>query len=249
MKSGWRFWHLVVIAVALWLATWVLSVHYLDKWEERSQFGGMFGAIGALFTGLALAGVVLTVREQRQQKFETTYLELIGIIWEAEADICVKDGDQWKDGFDALEFVVEKTNPLVGAQHVLDSLNKQRNRSAKESQLDGDKILDEALPDEASRIKDRLSPFLHALKVPLEFLDSAALTKGEKEQYAAWIPGYYTQAELHVIAFFALTDSKFKKLIEDFGVLRNMQDEFRVGAIIADNKLLKKQFDPRAFIG
>lgn len=45
-----------------------------EQWERRGQFGDMFGAVNALFTGLAFAGVVAAlflqndaVKEQREQ--------------------------------------------------------------------------------------------------------------------------------------------------------------------------------------
>lgn len=36
-------------------------------WQKSSQFGDMFGGIGALFSGLALAGVVVAVLMQRDE--------------------------------------------------------------------------------------------------------------------------------------------------------------------------------------
>lgn len=36
-------------------------------WEKSNQFGGMFGGIGALFSGLALAGVVVAIKMQKEE--------------------------------------------------------------------------------------------------------------------------------------------------------------------------------------
>lgn len=37
------------------------------SWTERGQFGDMFGAINALFSGLAFAGIILTILLQREE--------------------------------------------------------------------------------------------------------------------------------------------------------------------------------------
>jgi hypothetical protein len=38
-----------------------------DRWETRSQFGEAFGAIEALFSGLAFAGLIYTIALQRRE--------------------------------------------------------------------------------------------------------------------------------------------------------------------------------------
>lgn len=38
-----------------------------DSWDERGTFGDMFGAVNALFSGLALAGVIYTILLQRHE--------------------------------------------------------------------------------------------------------------------------------------------------------------------------------------
>ena len=60
---------LASVIVALWLLFWlvVVSAPLLDGWSERGQFGDMFGALNALFSGLALAGVIYALRLQMQE--------------------------------------------------------------------------------------------------------------------------------------------------------------------------------------
>lgn len=65
-----RIWILVglcVIAVLLWLANWYLVSEYVPSKAEQGQFGDMFGAVNALFTALAFAGLIYTVLLQRDQ--------------------------------------------------------------------------------------------------------------------------------------------------------------------------------------
>jgi len=53
--------------IAVWGLSWAAIVHFVPTWGDRSNFGQMFGAIGALFSGLALAGVVLAILLQKQE--------------------------------------------------------------------------------------------------------------------------------------------------------------------------------------
>ena len=54
------------IILALWLL-WVLVWLLVADSEAAGQFGNMFGAINALFTGFALAGIVVALLMQREE--------------------------------------------------------------------------------------------------------------------------------------------------------------------------------------
>ena len=36
----------------------------IDCWEQHGQFGDLFGVVNALFSGLAFAGLIITIRQQ-----------------------------------------------------------------------------------------------------------------------------------------------------------------------------------------
>lgn len=57
----------VIAIVALWLITLIILYLTLPNWENRGQFGDMFGAVNALFSGLALAGVILAIVLQKNE--------------------------------------------------------------------------------------------------------------------------------------------------------------------------------------
>ena len=58
---------LLGLVLLVWLASWVVVTKNLQGWEERAGFGDMFGAVNALFSGLALAGIVYAIFLQRQE--------------------------------------------------------------------------------------------------------------------------------------------------------------------------------------
>lgn len=55
----------VFVIAALWLLTYALLKDLAP--EDRGTFGDMFGSINSLFSGLALAGIILTILLQRQE--------------------------------------------------------------------------------------------------------------------------------------------------------------------------------------
>lgn len=56
----------LVLIIVLILFT-VIIFNTFDKWETRAFFGDMFGSINALFSGLALAGIIYTIIIQRKE--------------------------------------------------------------------------------------------------------------------------------------------------------------------------------------
>ena len=73
---------LVVGIIAVEVGSAVVIVVSFSTWTDRASFGGMFGAVSSLFSGLALAGVVYAILLQRQelalqrQELELTRAEL-----------------------------------------------------------------------------------------------------------------------------------------------------------------------------
>jgi hypothetical protein len=55
--------------ISLWLLYWASAVFFIEDsaWAQRGQFGDMFGAINALFSGLAFAGLIITILLQREE--------------------------------------------------------------------------------------------------------------------------------------------------------------------------------------
>jgi hypothetical protein len=66
--NPWRIGFIILgIAVAIWISYGLVVPRMLMDWQKSSQFGDMFGGIGALFSGLALAGVVVAVLMQKEE--------------------------------------------------------------------------------------------------------------------------------------------------------------------------------------
>ena len=53
--------------IASWCASWVGVTQLVGKPSGPGEFGDSFGAVNALFSGLALAGVIVTLLMQRRE--------------------------------------------------------------------------------------------------------------------------------------------------------------------------------------
>lgn len=56
----------VIVVTIVWALTLILFFIFKNS-EERGQFGDMFGAVNALFSGLAFAGLIITLILQRKE--------------------------------------------------------------------------------------------------------------------------------------------------------------------------------------
>lgn len=78
-----NMWPLALLMGAVFLV-WLFSGYYLKDFPQRGTFGDMFGAINALFSGLAFAGVIYAIFLQRKElelqrkELESTRQELEG---------------------------------------------------------------------------------------------------------------------------------------------------------------------------
>jgi hypothetical protein len=57
---------LIATGVVIWVGATLAIYFAFPNWETRAQFGEMFGAVSALFSALAFAGVIYAVILQRQ---------------------------------------------------------------------------------------------------------------------------------------------------------------------------------------
>ena len=58
---------LIILVIAFQFATGFGIYYLIDNWSDRASFGDMFGATGALFSGLAFSGVIYTILLQRRE--------------------------------------------------------------------------------------------------------------------------------------------------------------------------------------
>ena len=57
---------LIVLVLIIWILSTVLIITGIDNWPDRGTFGDLFGAVNALFSGLAFAGLIYTIVLQKE---------------------------------------------------------------------------------------------------------------------------------------------------------------------------------------
>lgn len=74
-------WAIVFVLFVMLLSAFLIF-KCINDWDHRGQFGDLFGVVNALFSGLAFAGLIITIRQQhlvleyQRQEIIQTQLEL-----------------------------------------------------------------------------------------------------------------------------------------------------------------------------
>lgn len=56
-----------LLVVMLWVSSWLIITHYIKDPTNQGTFGDTFGAVNALFSGLAFAGLIATLLYQKEE--------------------------------------------------------------------------------------------------------------------------------------------------------------------------------------
>jgi len=67
MKAVSSLHRLVLLVLAIWIGGGLAICFAIPGWQERGQFGDLFGAVNALFSGLAFAGLYWALQMQSEQ--------------------------------------------------------------------------------------------------------------------------------------------------------------------------------------
>lgn len=118
-KSGWGI--LIIacsVVILLWTLNWVLLGFFGGGSDKQGQFGDMFGAVNALYSGLAFAFLIYTIWLQREElklqreelKLQREALELQAKELKRQADELEKTGNIQKSTYDLQKQHLELTH-------------------------------------------------------------------------------------------------------------------------------------------
>lgn len=57
----------IIAVFTMWVLTPILTSCFVDNFEQKGQIGDLFGSVNALFSGLAFAGMIITLWFQREE--------------------------------------------------------------------------------------------------------------------------------------------------------------------------------------
>jgi hypothetical protein len=214
-------------ALGLWILSWVLIVYIgpFCGWEQRAQFGSMFGAVEALFSGLAFAGIILTILLQKKelelqrkqlseqnenikkQQFEGIFFQLLdlyrNVIYETQVN-----KHEGRDGF---KFMWEEFK------------NIHFGYAKKGIGQPDDRIIEEAYHQFHSQYRDYTAHYFRTLYNIIKFVDRSQIP--EKEFYMDLIRSQMSVGERMLLFYNCLSlygKEKFFPLVVKYSFLKHL---------------------------
>lgn len=202
--------------------TWPVSEFSIAK---AGTFGDSFGVVTSFFSGLAFAGIILTIVLQRQeltesreifriQRFEGSFYRLLDLYRKNLEDIRIEDraSGSLYQGIDALSYTCRKIN---------ESMQKYARFLEIE---DGRVIYEVQLFIEIQKLLHKQARYLGTLQNILELIERDLPIESEREPYWDIISGQITSAEAKYIFYCCLVSekgSKFLHLMHRSGLIVN----------------------------
>jgi len=218
-----RFRNLAIIMFSLVLGITILYAGVLIylNWPIKSTsisktglFGDSFGVINTIFSGLAFAGLILTLHAQRQElneskisfrkeRFEDTFFRLLEFYRHNLDNIRISDyrTKEIYIGVGALNFLIKKFNEAL--QPFGPYLNKG---------IDGKDMYCFKLFGEAQNILGRQTRYLGTLECLLNLVDKSDFTNEDKNNYYDIISSQLTAFELQYLFYTCMTAPKDDRL-------------------------------------
>lgn len=131
-KNGWSILVVAVVTVILlWLANWFLLHLFGGESDKRGQFGDMFGAANALFSGLAFAFLIYTIWLQREElRLQREELQMQRRALELQAEELKRQADELGRTAKLQEEAVElQKQQLKLTQNQIDLANEKQTKA------------------------------------------------------------------------------------------------------------------------
>lgn len=240
-----RLWPVALALVGV-AALWALNLCYglsLSS-TERGLFGDMFGAVNALFSGLAFAGVMYAIVMQRHEisiaKREIAYTKLI--LDEQQKQLSIQNQQSKRQGFENTYFQMvrlfsditnnidlqrlENKKPIVTRGKdvfpvFLDRLRKTYN--PPEKNLYGGHDFDDSYDKFYEKHNTELGHYFRLLYNIMNFINESDVDN--QKFYAKILRAQLSDSEIAILFYNGLSKngvSKFKPLIERYGLLKNL---------------------------
>lgn len=196
-RYGW----VIGLIFLLWAATFLLYTSNLGD-AQRGHFGDMFGAVNALFSGLAFAFVIIALLQQQKQferqAFENGFFELLKL---------------FRQNVDALQIPIpNRAEPLEGklVLGILRSKLEEALRKTK-AEADGKYSKDDLKTAYARFYKDqesRLGDYFRLLFHLMQYIkDAKCLDSNERRRFGNMVRAGLNSNELFLLFFNGLSDA------------------------------------------
>lgn len=247
-----RLWIWIVVAIGVVLVLWGLNwcgvSKFINEPTNQGTFGDMFGAVNALFSGLAFAGLIITLLYQREelklqreelqetrkelkeqnktmkrQRFENTFFNMLSLQQEIVANLSVESKEvnraEVVKGREVFEKIYEGINVYV--------LYEIQSIGIKE-------IVYGNIENYNSNgwLISRFDHYFRHLYRIFKYIDKTDLIdEKERYDYASIVRSQLSDYELVMLFYNCLAqkdngteENKFKPLIEKYAIFNNLRD-------------------------
>ncbi len=283
-------WIFGLAVFGIWSLTFLLF--FIGKMDARGQFGDMFGAVNALFSGLAFAGLIITLflqknelslqrdelkltreemthqREEfekenetlRYQRFENLFYNMLNLQqeivaglrydYEEEEIILVPSGPENALVQDKRKVVRNVTGRDVFRYTFCNAkiYFNERDRMGNHVFVNGYKgfLNKEGLVAyDTTTIPARFDHYFRHLYKIIQFVDSQGFKYEEAYKYISLLRGTLSRYELVWIYYNALSFDKFKKLIEEYCLLKNIREDLLARCLETEAAIKKLGLTPK----
>ena len=259
----------IVVVVSLWLGNWYVGTQWYSE-QTRGVFGDMFGAVNALFSGLALAGLVYAILLQRQeialakQDASRTKLMLDEQTKHLEEQNRRSELQAFETTFFQLLELLSSVTTQIDVKINLAGGSSKEN-SGKDSFVEFVEYVKSSIRNEKAKNpvpmtnwnsetydlrydsfynyrKEEISHYYRTSFHLMKFIDTQC--PGNKYFYSDIYRAQLSNAEVGLLFYNCLSShgrKHFKPLVEKYGLLKHVDNDDIAYAF------LKTQFDPTAF--
>lgn len=254
-----RLWIWIIIAIvgviAMWGLSWWGINKFIDEPTNQGTFGDMFGAVNALFSGLAFAGLIATLLYQREelklqrkelneqklefreqnktlkrQRFENTFFNMLSLQQEIVANISF---DEVKTIFDFNAHTQDEQRTSYNGRSLFRemylnlkvSIDKKQFYQGVKGAIQANNYSAYSYISATTRFDHY---FRHLYRI-FKYVDTSDLiTEDERYDYACIIRSQLSDYELVMLFYNCLTTNgreKFKPLIEKYTIFNNLRTE------------------------
>ena len=254
-----RLWIWIVVAIigvlAAWGLSWWLINKNIDCSTERGTFGDMFGAVNALFSGLAFAGLIATLLYQREelklqrkelneqklefreqnktlkrQRFENTFFNMLSLQQEIVANISF---DEVKTIFDFNAHTQEAQRTSYNGRTLFRemylnlkvAIDTKHSYQGVKSAIQANNYNVYSYIPATTRFDHYFRHLYHIFK----YVDTSDLIPDdERYEYACIVRSQLSDYELVMLFYNCLSTNgkdKFKPLIERYSIFNNLRVE------------------------
>jgi hypothetical protein len=231
---------LLFLLLAIVAVLWGVSGFFLFPDTDRGTFGDMFGAVNALFSGLAFAGLIYTILIQRQElSGQQLELRRSRIQFKAQTRLLTEQNKALRDErhertfFQLLAFQHE----IVDAVRVAESRESGRacfqdlwrrlgdgwnDSRRREPGLDPGAALNKVYENFYFQYQSAIGHYLRSLGEILSYIASHA--ELQSSMYPSLVRSQLSSHELLIIMYHGLSaqaEPGFKKLLEAWSILEN----------------------------